>query len=82
MTAKQMEKSFAEAEARRPSYERLSKLLKAQAAEFKKHPEKGLQFMVEAGIWTPTGRLTKPYRTMIKEDKERAEKKAQLQAQS
>ncbi len=36
--------------------------MKRRARELKKDPAAAKQFLIDAGISTPTGRLTKPYR--------------------
>lgn len=40
----------------------LIKKMKKTAKEFKDNPQRARQFLVDAGIYTPTGRLRKPYR--------------------
>ena len=71
MTKKQMNEQFSTARAHRPSPEGLMKMLDAQAKRFKTHPEEARKLMVRAGVLTRSGRLTKPYRTMIEEDEAR-----------
>jgi len=72
MTTQEVEKSFARERARRPSPERLMKMLDAQARRFKEHPEEGRELAVRAGVLTRAGRWTKPYRAMIQRDREEA----------
>ena len=36
--------------------------MKKQMDEFEKDPQAAKQFLIDAGICTPTGRLRKPYR--------------------
>ena len=73
MTARQIKARFAASNAMySPSPERIMKMLDEQEKLFKKHPEEGRKLAILAGVLTPTGRWTKPYRMMIKEDTERA----------
>lgn len=72
MTIKQTKESFAAAEARRPSPERLMQALNMQAERFKAYPEEAREFMVGAGVLTRSGCLTKPYRMLNKRDREGA----------
>jgi len=73
MTIRQTEAYFKRKNAHVASRpERLLKLFEAQAKFHKNNPEARREFMVRAGVLTPTGRLTKPYRTMIREDVEYA----------
>ena len=69
MTAKQVRDSF-KAHAR-PS---LEESVKRAIAEFKRrikeNPNERHEFLVRAGIRTPTGRLTKPLRMLLKRDLE------------
>jgi len=73
MTIRQTEAYFKRRNASKAaSMDRVIKGIKAQAKRFKKHPEEALAFAVEAGVLTPTGRWSKPYRRMMKEDREYA----------
>ena len=69
MTARQVKASFA-AHAQKPLHVAINDAIAAQKKRFKKHPEEAREFMVRAGVLTPTGRWTKPYRMMIKRDLE------------
>ena len=72
MTASRIKASFAAYAAARPSPGRLMKMLEAQEKRFKEHPEEGRDLAVRAGVLTRAGRWTKPYRMMLRQDREDA----------
>jgi len=47
-------------------------MLEAQEKRFKEHPEEGRDLAVRAGVLTRAGRWTKPYRMMLRQDREDA----------
>jgi len=72
MTARQIKARFAASNAMRPSVERIMKMLDETERRFKANPAEARDLGIRAGVFTPTGRWTKPYRMMIKEDTEKA----------
>jgi len=69
MTAKQVKASF---KAHRvPSVpERINRAIAAQQRRIKENPEEAREMWIRAGVITRTGRLTKPYRMLLKRDLE------------
>jgi len=52
--------------------ERINEMVNRQRERFKEHPEEARELSIKAGVITRSGRLTKPYRMMIKRDLEEA----------
>jgi hypothetical protein len=69
MTAKQVKASFA-AHARKPLWQSINDAIEKQKQRIKENPEEAREMWIRAGVMTRTGRLTKPYRMMIKRDEE------------
>jgi len=76
MTAKQVRDSF-KAHARPSLVDNIKEALAEFQRRIKENPNEAREFLVRAGIKTPTGRWTKPMRMLAKRDlEEQAEREA------